>query len=486
MYLLNFFQKKMLAEIFLGSVLLSAVHPATAQLDDQMSKAAIKHFNERAAKVPIYDDPELAAYVEKIGQKVAAVSDEPKTKFRFFVRDSPDSNAEAADYDLIYIDRGLLSNMTSEGQLAAVIAHEIGHRTGNHSTRLKRKHRLGNLAEFLASVMVGNSGVGRAMDAANTVELMSFKREVELEADELGAKYLYAAGYEPLEMLGMLSILADQRAMTSKLSGIDTAVYHGLLGTHPRMDKRLKAAIERAGVLPPGENRVGREEFRAVLDGVVYGANYTANKRSDQDRYVNKKLGITFVHPKDWGLVIKGNKIVLKDFEKTIQLKISIEKTQDRKLSSQQVIEAKYPEGLSELDRIDPDATRDLGVIAKHLNKRVAVIQVGRNTFHFQGIAKNSQLSKAQDQEFLEIIKSFRRATREDLLPRDVVRIYFKRLEPGETFASLAKEKILGKNTEDYLRVINGYYPKGEAEPGTYIKLIRSTVKADGKTKAEQ
>jgi len=91
--------------------------------------------------------------------------------------------------------------MTSEGQLAAVLAHEIGHQTGNHKQRLKSRHSIGNLAEFLASVMVGNGNVGRAMDTANNVKLMQFKREIELEADELGAKYLYAAQYEPLEML---------------------------------------------------------------------------------------------------------------------------------------------------------------------------------------------------------------------------------------------------------------------------------------------
>ena len=136
---------------------------AIAQLDDDMSKAARKYYDERAAKVPIYTNAKIAAYVQKIGRKVGAVSDEPNTKFRFFVRDTPDTNAEAADHNLIYIDRGLLANMTSEGQLAAVLAHEIGHQTGNHKQRLKTKHSLGNLAEFLSSVLVGNANVGRAI-----------------------------------------------------------------------------------------------------------------------------------------------------------------------------------------------------------------------------------------------------------------------------------------------------------------------------------
>ena len=455
------------------------IAPASAQLDNEMSKKALKHFYQRAAKVPIYDDPKLAAYVERIGNKVAAVSDEPNTKFRFFVLDTERANAEAADYDLIYLDRGLLTNMTSEGQLAAVIAHEIAHRTGKHSARLKRRHRLGNWAAYLASLAVGNRGVGSAMNTASTVKLLEFKREVELEADEIGARFLYAAGYEPLEMLGMLTILADQSSLSSKIHGVNTAAYHGLFGTHPRADKRRKEAIERAGVLPPGEDRIGREEFREVMEGVVYGQNYTQNKRSDQDRFVNKNLGITYLYPKTWTQQIKGSKVILKDADKTVQLKISIEKTQDKKLSSQDILKAKYPDDLQELTMIDAQAAKDKGVYAKRPQQRVAAIKIGRNTYHLQGIARNNQLSEADDAIMVEIIKSFRRATREDLAREDVLRVYFKRLEPGETFAKLAEDKILGDYTEQYLRVMNGYYPKGEPEPGTYVKLVKKTMKTE-------
>ena len=102
----------------------------------------------------------------------------------------------------------------------------------------------------------------------------------------------------------------------------------------------------------------------------------------------------------------------------------------------------------------------------------MAVIQVGRNTYHFRGLARNNKLTSEQELALVEIIASFRRATREDLSPQENKQIAFKRLEPGETFASLAQSRELGKYTEEYLRVMNGYYPKGEPEPGTYIKIV--------------
>ena len=449
-----------------------------------LSPSALKGHLQKISKTPVYNDPELAAYIEEVGQKVAAVSHEPKAGYQFFILDTDNTNAEATDEGLVYIDRGLLTMLTSEGQLAGVLAHEVGHHTGHHKSRLKTKHALGNFGEVLASILAGNSSVGNALDASNNVRLLKFKREVELEADQFAAEYLYKSNYDPEEMLGVLGVLKDQSTLLGQVKGVN-ASYHGVFATHPRSDKRLQEVIRSAGQLPPGEAYRGREKYRKMISGAVFGPNYTGNKRPDQERFTHNTLGITFLYPKHWTQVTKGKNIVLKDPEKTIQLKISIEKTVDKKLTSQQILEAKYPDDLTGLSKIDEKATKDLGTVARRPQQRVAVIQVGRNTFHFQGIAKNNKLSDEQDKAMLGIIKSFRRATRQDLSPDSVKRIYYKRLEPGETFAVLARDRQLGKYTESYLRVMNGYYPKGEAEPGTYIKLVKSAKDLEKEPKEE-
>ncbi|MFT5136652.1 MAG: putative Zn-dependent protease [Arenicella sp.] len=466
------------ASVFLGMAVALGISSSACAL----SPGALKGHLKKISKTPVYNDPELAAYIEDVGQKVAAVSHEPNVVYQFFILDTDNTNAEATDEGLVYIDRGLLTVLTSEGQLAGVLAHEVGHHTGHHKSRLKTKHALGNFGEVLASILAGNSSVGSALDASNNVRLLKFKREVELEADQFAAEYLYKSGYDPEEMLGVLGVLKDQSTLLGQVKGIN-ASYHGVFATHPRSDKRLQEVIRSAGELPPGEAYRGREKYRKMISGVVFGPNYTGNKRPDQERFTHKTLGITFLRPKDWTQTTKGKNIVLKDADKSIQLKISIEKTVDKKLSSQEVLEAKYPDDLRDLSKIDEKATKDLGTIARRPEQRVAVIQVGRNTFYFQGIAKNNKLSDEQDKAMLEIIKSFRRAARQDLSPDAVKRIYFKRLEPGETFATLARDRQLGKYTELYLRVMNGYYPKGEAEPGTYIKLVKSAKNFEKESK---
>jgi predicted Zn-dependent protease len=211
-----------------------------------------------------------------------------------------------------------------------------------------------------------------------------------------------------------------------------------------------------------------------MLNGVVFGENYTGNKVAGRERYTHKNLGITFTYPQDWSQIARGKSIVLKDANKTIQLKIVIEKTVDKSKSSKQVLAEKYPDDLSKVEALQAKASRDLGTMARRPQQRVAVIQVGRNTYFFQGIAKNNVLTDAQDQLFIAIIKSFRRASRKDLPAETVKTIYYERLKPGQSFTSLIKEGELGIYTEDYLRLMNGYYPKGEPEPGMWIKLVRS------------
>jgi len=68
-----------------------------------------------------YDDPELQAYVDRIGQRLVANSDKPEMAFTFTVLDSPDINAFALPGGFIYVNRGLLAYLDSEDELAGIV-----------------------------------------------------------------------------------------------------------------------------------------------------------------------------------------------------------------------------------------------------------------------------------------------------------------------------------------------------------------------------
>jgi len=439
----------------------------------ELTGAAKKIHQSIVSQTPIYDDPELSAYVSRVGNKLLANSHHAGREYHFFVLDDPGVNAFTPGHGLIYFNRGLLNLLTSEGQLAGVLAHEIGHNTGRHIARRKSKAIWGNVAAVAASIATGSTSVGNTINLSNQARLSSFGRELELEADEYAAEYLYKSNYAPEVMLGVLGVLKDHERYNANGSG--GAAYHGLFSSHPRNDKRLHEVIKKAGTLPPGEAFIGRKEWREVIEDVVVGPNFNGNKEPGQERYSNQGLGITFVYPNDWERSTKGSKIILKNPESTIQLQIATEKTKNRKLTSTQAINAKYTTGLSDVELIDTTKAKDLGVIAKVPNKRVGLISIARNTFHFLGLARNNNLTVEQDADLVKIIKSFRRVTRQDLPASAVKRIAYTRIQPGEKFFDIAKRigKVRGiSDMEDYLRLLNGYYPKGEPEPGTYIKIL--------------
>ena len=446
---------------------------------------AAKNHKMFMAEWPEYDDPAIKAYVTEIGNRILAQSPHAGRDYEFIVRDNPTPNAFVAGYDVVYVERGLLTILNSEAELAAVIAHEIGHNVGQHSKEKRARNTRSLILANVASILVGNSGVGQAIMTQSMVNSFKYSRQAELEADKFGSSYLFGAKYDPTQLVGALSQLSDFSTYFAKVNDQDLP-HHGLGSSHPRTDRRLREVIEQAGTLPPGEEFIGREEYRAAISGLVYGPNYRNVAPEGYKRYSNEKLGITFLYPDTWSFNLKGPEIVLKDAAKTAQMKISIEKTVDNTLSTKEAIEVKYPEGLVDLQKIHPKAPGDPGTIGARPAQRVALINITRNTYHFSGIAKDNNITAEQDKQFVDMIRSFRRMTPKDRTSDTITEIYFERLKPGESFASMAKK--IGNDpveSELELRVLNGYYPKGEAEPGTWIKKLRE-VKIEDKKKREK
>jgi len=294
------------------------------------SKTAQKIHRETLKRTPLYDDPALSEYVTRVGLELVKNSDHAGRDYRFFILDDPGVNAFTPGHELIYFNRGLLTLLNSEGQLAGVLAHEIGHNTGNHLGRQRTQRVLGGVASTAAAIVTRSNSLGNTISLVNQARIRGFGREMELEADQYAAEYLYNTNYDPEEMLGVLGVLKDHESFSNlgKGGAAGGGSYHGLFSSHPRSDKRLQEVIAQAGQLPPGEGFRGRAEWRAILNGVVVGQNFTGNKGPDEDRYLNESLGITFVHPKDWKRTTKGSKIILKDPTDSVQLKISISKTE--------------------------------------------------------------------------------------------------------------------------------------------------------------
>lgn len=474
-------RKSLRIKIAWAVLALAVVAPfsALADMSDEQ-RIGRKEHEKLSLYTHFYEDAALNEYVNSVGQRLAANSDYPDLEYHFFIVDSPDINAFALPGGYIYINRGLMTYLTSEAQLAAVLSHEIAHVTKRHGTRQRDQRILGNVAAWVATIALWNASIGDAIRLENTARVSGYGREMELEADEYGATYLYRTGYDPQAIIEVLSILKDHQTFTlrkGREQGRAPATYHGVFSTHPRNDQRLADVIQQAGLLPPGEALEGRTEYRKMMDGVVFGDNDKSTSPPGYERYSSKSLGVTMLYPESWTKTTQGQEILLDSGDGTqLQLTVAVPEDsaisakdqllQKYQLESLEDVELVYEEKGTEHDAILAIATTDPGKL------RVAAIKVGAYTYFFENITP-IPLDKETDVIVKNIIKSFRRAESEDYPPDNIYNVYYHRLAPGETFAELAQSQNLGRYTEDYLRLMNGYYPKGEAQPGTWIKMAK-------------
>jgi len=422
----------------------------------------------------VYDDPELAAYINGIGQRLVKASDWPNETFIFTIIDSPDINAFAMAGGFVYINRGLLAYLDSEAELAGVLSHEIGHITARHSARQQTAGITNQVIATAAYILTGSGDLADASNMYGTEIVRGYGREHELEADGLGAKYMYNAGYDPEALLEVIGVLKDQeqfQRVKAKSTGKPVASYHGLYATHPRNDQRLQTVIRTAGDLTTGETLPDPEvpgEFRQHIEGLVWGPSVQSER--EENRYYHNKLGFSFQHPPDWDVTTSGQSIIATAADSAATLTITL-KRKDKASTPRQVLETSATGSLAQGTELDQAGLKGYTAIASSAgnSKRLAVIDYNSLSYLFDGAAGNFS---SQDPALLAIIESFRPMHPKERQAGRGYHVHYVQVPRGATMASLAAS-VRYPDAEAQLRLLNGLYPRGEPRTGDWIKMIK-------------
>ena len=180
--------------------------------------------------------PSIQLYVQEIGGRLVAVSDRRDIEYYFTVIDNRKQvNAFALPGGWLYVYTGLLENAENEAELAAVVAHEIGHVAARHHT--EQMTRLLGYSLLMQLVLGEDPNQYAALGAElfGTLGRLKFSRNDEMEADRLGMNYLWRAGYGPDAMLSFLGKLNSmERREPSRIAAF--------LSTHPVGPARVEQA----------------------------------------------------------------------------------------------------------------------------------------------------------------------------------------------------------------------------------------------------
>jgi predicted Zn-dependent protease len=212
--------------------------------------------------------PGPTEYVNEVGQKLAAVADR-KLPYEFVVLNNSVPNAWALPGGKIAVNRGLLTELRSEAELAAVLGHEIVHAAARHGAKAQERGTLlqvglaaaqigaavSDVDTNVAGLLIQGAGVG-----AQLVQ-QKYGRDQELESDHYGMKYMKLAGYDPQ---GAVTLQETFVRLSQQEGGKKQGWLEGLFASHPPSGERVEQNKRTADELGRGGD-IGEEKYAARM-----------------------------------------------------------------------------------------------------------------------------------------------------------------------------------------------------------------------------
>jgi predicted Zn-dependent protease len=472
------------------------VNPATGQTEfTAMSPAqerqvgSQQHPQVTAQFGGAYQDPALQAYVTRIGEELAAVSELPDLDFTFTLLNSDVVNAFALPGGYVYVTRGLLALADNEAELAGVMAHEIGHVTARHSAQRHSRGVVAQSGVAIGSILAGILGGGVAAQAVQQAGgvgaqayLAGYSRDQEFQADELGVRYLARAGYDPRAMSSFLEKLGENDALARKLAGREDAPdpASSWFATHPRTPDRVLRAVEQASAATAGQGRIERGQYLAEIDGMIYGEDPSQGFVRD-GAFVHPELRFAFAVPSGFRLINTPAAVIGQGRDGLMKFD-----------------GARVPPNRSMTDYVARDWARELGADGlgnvdafqvsgmpaantvttgrlddgRAVTVALAAIRAdGDRVYRFMFVGPG-RLSAAQARAYEATIDSFRRLSADEAAAIQPRRIEIVTVAPGQGVADLAGRMAIDALPREQFEVLNGLGPGQALAPGEEVKLI--------------
>lgn len=472
--------------VLAGTVLLShcAQNPVSGDKDfvlmseQQEIQMGAQMHKEVLQKYAVLDNPELQAYVNEVGQRLAKQGHRSRLQWHFTVVDSPEVNAFALPGGYVYITRGIMAYLNSEAELAGVLAHEIGHVTARHGVRQQSTSTVMGLGAMLGSILVpglNNQGGATLLQTLAQAWTAGYGREHELQSDRLGAEYLAQAGYTPQAMIDLVGVLKNQELFDVELAkkeGREPRRYHGTFATHPSNDARLNQVVREADRYTVKNPREERNTYLQKMAGVVFGDSPERGVIRN-NALLHGKLGLGIQFPQGWRVQNQPDRVVAISPQNDALVELRPGPKNERSM-----------ETLQNSFKLDPGARFVSGNIngfpasfaAGALQGKpllVSAVVFGGTQYLIAGLSRDANAYNQHRDSMKAAINSFHALTPAE---RGAGRPYHIRIitvQTGTTLSLLAAQSPLGVNAESQLRLMNDLYPNGEPQPGQMLKVIQ-------------
>jgi predicted Zn-dependent protease len=421
----------------------------------------------------------LRRYVADLGETLARGAARPDAPLSFTVLDSPVLLSFATPGGFVYVTRGLIELADSEAELAAVLAHEIGHEAAQHYPRRDRR-------TVLANLRLAGLGEDHALGPLLAVgALPTFTHDEEIDADTIAARVLAESGYDVGALVRMIAKLQAAGRLAAALGGEDggAADPFGWLAAHPVWDARL-ARLDRLALRDDGGGRATtREALLDRIDGLPFGAG-AGRAEAQGRRFLDPAARVRFEAPPGFHLFALPHGAVAFG-PRGARLVFDLAQDQPNATAEQHLTNAFArgeeigPATTLEIDGMEAATATARGrTDAGEADVRLVAIRGAGGTFYRFLIATPPEQTAALDPALRRTVYGLRRVTEDEAraMPAPVLRVVT--VAPGDTLEALAARMPFADHARERFEVLNGLSPGAAVAPGERVKIVTAAPPA--------
>lgn len=430
---------------------------------------AEEHARIVAAYGGIYHDDKLEQTVARIVGRIVAASEQPEQPYRITILNSPAVNAFALPGGYLYVTRGLLVLASDSSEVAAVLAHEMGHVIANHAIARQNKARNAVIVSRVVTDVLGDEG--QLALASSQRSLASFSRQQELEADAMGVKTIGRAGYDPFAASRFLTTMAQYAAYKTAAPMLEKRP--DFLASHPSTPERVEFAMRAAREFgAPGLGEIDRDRYLAGIDGLVFGDDPSQGYVRERT-FIHPSLGVGFTVPDGFVIDNASDAVLATGADGTALRFDAVALVRGADLG--QYLASGWVNGLNETS-VTRFTVNGMPAAAAHASAkgwefRIAIVQADSGaTYRF--IFANESATPGLEKAAAATVASFRQLDQRALAALKPLTIRIVTARAGDTQDSLAARMSGVDRPRELFRVLNELTPGAPIAAGTKVKIV--------------
>src|SRR5882724_2414452 len=447
--------------------------PEPPKASDVAPATQREHQRILAAYGGAYEDPKLEALITLTVDRLVAASERPNLKYKVTILNSQAINAFALPDGQLYVTRGLLALANDTSELASVLSHEMAHVIARHAAIREDQAKRAALVSRVATDVFNDPQMGAMALARSKIQLASFSRAQELEADGVGVGISARAGFDPYGATRFLTAMgrnAELRAPAN--NGVDPR-FLDFLSSHPATPDRLKIARANARQFnAPGDVARDKDSYLASIDGMPYGEDPSEGFVRGR-RFLHPRLGFTFTAPDRFTLENTAQAVLGVRDSGNLALRLDVVRVPAEQTLGQYL-------GSGWIENVDEKSIEEFEInnlpTATALAKgdqwsfRLYAIRFGGDVYRFIFAAK--QLTPDADRAFRYSVTTFRRMTEAEVRLARPLRLHVVSVQYGDTLERFAARMPLVDRPLERFLIINGLSQGDALKPGEKVKIV--------------